>query len=177
MSEKQIQGYFAFDDSDLIANKSGRLSPKQNKKLTSNDQFAQRVILGFFLVCCFFVLFFGYKAFSDMTSIPAWIGLILAMFFASIFSRGLFTKVDYSVQKTEGEVQFIKVEKKTGSVSDPAYKRQTVSSYEMHVGGESFSNANPALIEYMQGDVYAIYYAKGTRQILSVEKSASRSSN
>jgi hypothetical protein len=39
----------------------------------------------------------------------------------------------------------------------------------MHLGTESFSNANPALIEYMQGDVYAVYYAKDTKQILSVE--------
>lgn len=169
MSEKQIQGYFAFDDSDLIANKSGRLSPKQNKKLTSNDQFAQRVILGFFLVCLIFTFYFGYKALSDTTSIPSWIGLILAMFFGSIFSRGLFTKVDYSVQKAEGEVQFVKVEKLSGSISDPAYKRNKVKSYEMHLGTESFSNANPALIEYMQGDVYAVYYAKDTKQILSVE--------
>ena len=169
MSENQLKGYFAFDDSDLTANKSGRLSPKQQKKLTANDQFANRVILGFFLVCLAFTLFFAYKAFSDMTSIPSWIGLVLSMFFGSIFSRGLFTKVDYSVQKAQGEVQFVKVEKLSGSVTDPAYKRKKVESYEMHVGGESFSNANPALIPYMQGKVFAVYYAKDTKQILSVE--------
>jgi hypothetical protein len=169
MSENQLKGYFAFDDSDLIANKAGRLSPKQTKKLTANDQFANRVILGLFLVCLIFTLYFGYKAFSDMTSIPSWVGLILAMFFGSIFSRGLFTKVDYSLQKAEGEVQFVKVEKLSGSVTDPAYKRKKVESYEMHVGGEAFSNANPALVGYMQGDVYAVYYTKTTRQILSVE--------
>jgi hypothetical protein len=169
MSENQIMGYFAFDDSDLIANRAGRLSPKQEKKIIANDQFANRVILGFFLVCLAFTLFFAYKVFSDSASIPSWVGLILAMFFGSLFSRGLLTKIDYSVQKAEGEVQFVKVEKLSGSVSDPAYKRQKVSSYEMHVGGESFSNANPALIEIMQGDDYAIYYAKDTKQILSVE--------
>lgn len=169
MSEKQIQGYFAFDDSDLIANKAGKLSAKQNKKLTSNDQFANRLILGFFLVCLIFVFYFGYRAFSDMTRIGSWIGLVLAMFFGSIFSRGLFSKVDYSVQRAEGEVQFVKVEKLSGSVTDPAYKRKKVESYEMHIGGETFNNANPALIEYMQGDTYAVYYAKDTKQILSVE--------
>ncbi|MBL8089206.1 MAG: hypothetical protein JNJ43_02685 [Anaerolineales bacterium] len=169
MSENQIKGYFAFDDSDLIANRAGRLSPKQEKKIISNDQFANRVILGFFLVCLAFTLFFAYKVFSDSTSIPSWVGLILAMFFGSLFSRGLFTKVDYSVQKVEGEVQFVKVEKLSGSATDPMHKRQKVSSYEMHIGGESFSNANPALIEIMQGDVYAVYYTKTTRQILSVE--------
>lgn len=170
MSEKQLQGYFAFDDSDLIANKFGRLSPKQQKKLTSNDQFAQRFILGLTLVCIALALFFIYKVFVDSTSVGSWIGAVLAMFFTTLFGRGLFTKVDYSVQKAEGEVQFVKVEKLSGSVSDPSYKRQTVSSYEMHVGGESFSNTNPALIEIMEGDVYAVYYTKTTRQILSVER-------
>lgn len=169
MSEKQIQGYFAFDDSDLIANKAGRLSTKQTKKLTSNDQFAQRFILGLTLVCIALALFFIYKAFMDVSSIGSWIGAVLAMFFTTLFGRGLLTKVDYSVQKAEGEVQFIKVEKLSGSVSDPAYKRNKVSSYEMHIGGETFNNVNLALIEYMQGDVYAVYYAKDTRQILSVE--------
>lgn len=169
MSEKQLQGYFAFDDSDLIANKFGRLSPKQQKKLTSNDQFAQRFILGLTLVCIALALFFMYRVFVDSTSIGSWIGAVLAMFFTTLFGRGLFNKVDYSVQKAEGEVQFVKVEKLSGSASDPSYKRQTVSSYEMHVGGESFSNANPALIELMQGDIYAVYYPKDTKQILSVE--------
>jgi len=169
MSEKQLQGYFAFDDSDLIANKFGRLSPKQQKKLTSNDQFAQRFILGLTLVCIALALFFIYKVVVDSTSVGSWIGAVLAMFFTTLFGRGLFTKVDYSVQKVEGEVQFVKVEKLSGSASDPSYKRQTVSSYEMHVGGESFSNANPALIEIMQGDVYSVYYTKTTKQILSVE--------
>lgn len=169
MSEKQIQGYFAFDDSDLKANQLGRLSTKQNKKITSNNQFAQRFILGLTLVCITLALFFIYKAFMNVSSIGSWIGAVLAMFFTTLFGRGLFTKVDYSPQKAEGEVQFIKVEKLSGSPADPAYKRKKVESYEMHVGGEIFNNANPALVEYMQGDVYAVYYAKDTKQILSVE--------
>lgn len=169
MSEKQIQGYLAFDDADLIANKAGRLSTKQQKKLTANDQFAQRLLLGFVLVCGASALFFGYKLLTDVSSPSAWVWTIISAFFTAFFSRGLFNKVDYSVQKTQGEVQFVKVEKLSGSASDPTYKRNKVSNYEMHIGGEAFSNANPALIEIMQGDEYAVYYAKDTKQILSVE--------
>jgi hypothetical protein len=169
MSENQLKGYFAFDDSDLIANKAGELSPKQNKKLISNDDFAQRIILGFFVVCLIFIAFFAYRIFVNPASIGSWIGLVLAMFFGSLFGKGLYIKVDYSVQKVQGEAQFVKIEKLSGSVTDPAYKRKKLESYEMHVGGESFSNANPALIETMQGDVYAVYYTKDTKKILSVE--------
>lgn len=169
MSENQIKAYFAFDDSDLIANKLGRLSPKQQKKITGNDQFANRLLLGFVIVCCALALFFLYRAITDMSRIGSWIGVVLAGYFASFFARGLFNKIDYSVQTAQGTVEFVKVEKRGGSVSDPLYKRPIVSSYEMHVGGETFSNANPALIEIMQGNEYAIYYAKDTKQILSVE--------
>jgi len=83
--------------------------------------------------------------------------------------RGVRTKVDNSVQKAQGEVTFVKVEKQTGSATAPSSQRMTVSSYEMRVDSEAFGNANPALIEYMQGDVYAVYFTKATRQILSVE--------
>jgi len=40
----------------------------------------------------------------------------------------------------------------------------------MHVGGETFRNVNPALIEYMQGCEFVVYYTKTTKQILSVEE-------
>ena len=66
-------------------------------------------------------------------------------------------------------VNFVKVEHKTGSVTDSEIDRTTVHSYEMHVGSVAFSNANPALIELMQGDVYAVYYTSSTHQILSAE--------
>src|SRR5690606_25139672 len=126
-------------------------------------------ILGLTLFCIALALLFIYKVIVDSSSVGSWIGAVLAMFFTTLFGRGLFTKIAYSVEKVEGEVQFVKVEKKTGSIGDQSYKRKTVSSYEMHVGGESFSNANPTLIDMMQGDIYAIYYVKGTKQILSVE--------
>jgi len=66
-------------------------------------------------------------------------------------------------------VSFVKVGRKTGSITDAEVDRTTVHSYEMRVGGVQFDNANPALIEYMQGDIYAVYYTNSTRQILSVE--------
>ena len=66
-------------------------------------------------------------------------------------------------------VNFVKVESKTGSVTDLQINRRTVYSYEMRVGGVAFSNANPALIERMQGDIYAVYYTSSTRQILSAQ--------
>lgn len=169
MSENQLKGYFSFDDTDLIANKAGKLSPKQNKKLTANDEFTQRLLTGFVLVCSTSAFFFMYRAFVNPTSAGAWVGAGIAAFFATFFARGLFNKIDYSVQRVQGEVQFVKVEKLSGSPADPIHKRKKEISYAMQVGSESFSNANPALTEYMQGNIYAVYYTKDTRKILSVE--------
>jgi len=64
----------------------------------------------------------------------------------------------YSPEKAEGVVKFVKVESKTGSVTDFESDRTPIHSYEMYVGGDKFDNANPALIEYMEGDIYAVYY-------------------
>ncbi|MBL8100897.1 MAG: hypothetical protein JNM02_00050 [Anaerolineales bacterium] len=169
MNENQLKGYFAFDDSDLNANRNGRLSEKQVKRFKEVDQFAHRFVLGLFLVFLAVTLFLGYRAISEMTSIGLWVGTVIMLLVTGWAFRGVRTDVDNSVEKTEGEVQFVKVEKQTGSATDPSSSRTTVSSYEMRVGGVAFGNANPALIDIMQGEVYSVYYTKTTRQILSVE--------
>jgi len=169
MSKEQIKGYFAFDDSDLISNRLGKLSEKQSKKIKEVDQFADRFVLGLFLVFLTVTLVLGYRAVVEKTNLGLWVPTVVMALITSWALRGVRTKVDSSVMKAEGVVEFVKVERQTGSATDPSYKRNTVSSYEMRVGGDAFPNANPALIEYMQGDVYAVYYTKATRQILSVE--------
>ena len=168
-NENQLKGYFAFTDSDLSANRNGKLSEKQIKRIVEVDQFANRFVLGLFIVFLVGTLFLGYRVISEMTNIALWIWTFVLLVVTAWAFRGVRTKVDNSVEKTEGEVQFVKVEKQTGSATDPSSKRTMVSSYEMRVGGVAFGNANPALIDIMQGDVYAVYYTRTTRQILSVE--------
>jgi len=166
---EQIKGYFAFDESDLMANKLGKLSEKQSKRIKDVDQFADRFVLWLFLVFLAVTLFLGYRAIVEKTSVGLWVATGILLLITLWVMRGVFTKVDSTIVMAEGTVEFVKVVSQTGSMTDPSYKRSNVSSYEMRVGGDAFSNANPALIEYMQGDVYAVYYTKATRQILSVE--------
>ncbi len=169
MKEDQIKGYFAFTDNDLTANRMGKLSDKQNKKLKENDDFAQKFVLGMFLIFLLTGLFIGYRAVTQMNNIGLWVWTVVLLLISGWFFRGVRTTVDNTVLKTQGIVEFVKVEKKTGSPTDPSSSRMTVSSYEMHVAGDVFGNANPALIEHMQGDEYIIYFTKATKQILSVE--------
>ncbi|MCC7117817.1 MAG: hypothetical protein IT310_04770 [Anaerolineales bacterium] len=172
MSEEQLKGYFSFSEADLQENRNGKLSVKQIKKIKANDDFAQKFVIGLCVVFLGLGLLFAYLAVSQNNSVALWVWAGLFWLGAGWALRGTRTQVDSSVQKTEGEVQFVKVEKQTGTSATSTINRQTVSSYEMRVGGETFVNVNPALIEHMQGSAYTVYFTKATRQILSVELSA-----
>lgn len=169
MSESQIQGYFSFSNADLEANRQGKLSEKQTKQISANDDFAQKFVLGLFAVLLLIAILFAYLAYAKNNNIALWIWAVIFLLGAGWALRGARTNVDRTVQKAEGEVQFVKVEKQTGASVTPSVSRQTVASYEMRVGGETFANANPALIDQMQGAVCIVYFTKATKQILSVE--------
>ena len=169
MKQDQLKGYFAFDEGDLFANRSGKFSEKQNKKRKSVDQFADRFVLWSFLVFLAIGLVLGFFAVRAMTNVFLWVWMVIVLLIAAFLFRGVITKVDDSIQKASGTVEFVRVEKLSGMPTDPMAKRRMETFYEMHVGSETFRNVNPALIEHMQGDNFTVYFTKTTRQILSVE--------
>jgi hypothetical protein len=95
--------------------------------------------------------------------------MVVLLLLAAWLFRALRTWVDDDVQKVQGKVNFEKV--RIGA--DPeatSSDRKSGLGYRMQVGTEVFNNIDPALMEYMDGDTYALYYTKTTRYILSVEK-------
>ena len=170
MDDDRLKSYFAFDESDLLANRNGLLSEKQSRRIKAADRFADRFIEGLLLIFLAGGVFMGILAFSRPNNIGLWIGMGVLFLLALWAFRGARAEVDDTVQKVQGEVSFVKAEKQSGSVTDAPSKRMKVASYEMCVGSEAFPNVNPALIEYMQGGTYAVYFTKATRQILSVEQ-------
>lgn len=170
MKDDQIKAYFAFDDADLLANRNGQLSEKQSKRVREADRFAERFIFILFFVFLISGIFLAVLAIYTRNNIGLWIGMVILLLLAAWSFRGIHTEVDDPVQKVQGEVNFVKVENKT--MTEPAAQRMTVSRYEMCVGPQVFGNVNPALIEYMQGEKYIVYFTKTTRQILSVEQIA-----
>ena len=168
-AEEIIRGYFGFDEADVFANRNGKFSTKQKKKLREVDQWTNRFIL---ILAIMVLLGAIWSILATVKSGDSWSDWILPVILLAITGwlfSGMRKKVDDIVEKTEGVVNFVKVESRTGSVTDLEIDRITVHSYEMRVGGVHFSNANPALIEHMQGDVYAVYYTNSTQQILSLE--------
>lgn len=169
MKDDQIKAYFGFEENDLIANRNGELSEKQRKRIKDADRFAERFIQLLFILFLAGGIFLGILAFFTEKNIGLWIGMVILFLLAGWAFRGAHTEVDDAVQKVEGQIDIVKIGNMTGSVNTASPQPMNVSGYEMRVGGEVFDNANPALIEYMQGDTYLVYFTKTTRQILSVE--------
>jgi hypothetical protein len=166
---EQIRGYFSFDDADVFANRKGQFSKKQKKKLGEVDQWTNRFLLILTLLILLGAIWSILTALRSGDSWSDWILPVILLAISGWLFSGTRNKVDDKVERTEGVVNFVKVESKTGSITDAEIDRTTVHSYEMRVGGVHFDNANPALIEYMQGDMYTVYYTNSTKQILSVE--------
>jgi hypothetical protein len=170
MSEEQLKGYFAFDDRDLLANQSGKLSEKQTSRRKNVDQFADRFVLITFLIFLVIGLLLAYFAVRAVDNDFLWVWTVVLLVIAAWLFRGVIHKVDDSLQKVQGKAEFVRVEKMSGMPTDSMADRRLENFYEMHVGLETFRNVNPALIEYMQGQEFAVYFTKTTKQILSVEE-------
>ena len=170
MKSDQLKGYFAFDEKDLLSNRNLKLSERQARKRKDVDQFAERFVLGAFLFFLLLTLIFGFFAIRSISNIALWIWTVISLLFTLWTLRGVLTNVDDSVQKAQGKTEFVKIEKLSGSPTDSMSERRLESFYEMYVGGETFRNVNPALIDYMQGCEFIVYYTKTTKQILSVEE-------
>jgi len=164
-----IKGYFAFEENDLLANRDGKLSETQSKRISEADQFADRFIRGLFFICLIGGIFLGILAIYMRNNLWLWIGTVSLLLISVWLFRGIRTEVDDTVQRVQGEVNFVKAGKKTDSADDSSSGRRKASGYEMRVESEVFANMNPALVEYMQGKTYTVYFTKTTRQILSVE--------
>jgi hypothetical protein len=115
-------------------------------------------------------LVLGFFAVRAMTNIFSWVWTVVVILIAAFLFRGVLTRVNDSVQKAVSNVEFVKIEKLSGSSTDSMSNQNTESFYEMHVGLETFRTVNRALIEYMEGCRFVVYFTKTTKQILSVEE-------
>lgn len=185
MSDIALRKFFGFDESDLTSNRHGRLSKKQEQTIRSAESGANRVFV--FAGVVFISLAFGstfgilkaardagvtFTSVSDL--IGPLIGLALIWGLLGFLAIGSFqlakSKLDSSVQKVEGEVHFVKVEKQVANSAPNAQKYRTVQQYELRVDRIAFHDVNEELLNIISdGDTYAFYYTKDTKKILSCE--------
>lgn len=180
MSEIELRNFFNFGEADLYANRAGRLTKGQETRLLEIEQGASQIFrwVGIFLllIAIFASLFLLNEArkvnWADLIGLtPA---LCIIWLICGGFAYGSFklagSKNDNSVQKAEGKVNFVKVEKQvsTGSSSGPRYR--TVQQYELRVDKIAFEDVREELLNLIdEGDIYAFYYTKDSKEILSCE--------
>ena len=180
MDNQKLKEHFHFDDSDLLSNRNGQFSAKQNDRLFGrhNSAVRQKHIASAILIplSIFMLVWMVYLIYKDVVSangsdigaiIP--LGLFGGLFLlaGSYIFRISFIGPTYLLKKTEGPINIVK--------QSQLVNNRTSTRYELHVAGEIFNlHLDSTLSDIMmQGDSYAIYYSQGKenqlREILSVE--------
>ena len=180
MSDLELQTLLEFDEEDLIANRKCRLSVRQQEQFNKSERLRTRLFIGAGIVLIFITIGNAYAVISsppqnDITGIP--IGLGIPALFLGFLAWSAFkiaaNKVDYSVQQVRGRVNFVKMEKvfsekrPNGSIF-----YRTLEIYKLHVGKINFEISQKIMDVMEAGDLYAIYYTKDTKDILSAERIA-----
>jgi hypothetical protein len=188
-----------FDDADLGSNRLGQLTHKQKVLLTEKAKSHKgfNTIIGVIIAVIFggalltglgapiLATVGGSLLESGEVTTEALIALIpiicMALFFLVVFGGILIVvlrvvferankKVDTTVRRAEGIVNFVWVEKQERNTSSTGSYYKTVRVLEMRLGGETF-NVNhelPSVIN--QGEEWIFYYTSHPFKFLSAEK-------
>lgn len=180
MSEQELRKFFKFTDTDLTANRAKRLTKEQEARFLEAErganQFFRWLGMGLLLLATGITLFLLNEArkinWEDLAGMtPA---LCFVWFICGLFAFGSFkisaSKNDNSVQTVEGKVNFVKVEKQVTNASSSGPRHRTVQQYELRVGSVAFEDVSEELLNLIEeGDIYAFYYTKDTKEFLSCE--------
>lgn len=174
-ANQKLQEYFKFTQSDLQANRQGRVTENQQAHVKGRVQrFNSRIFI--FVAVLLMIsagVFFAVRLASGSgnseggfpTSFlfgPAITIIILIVFVATRTNR----KNDFSLKKAEGTVNFVWVERRVANQDNTGYK--TEKSLEMRVDGVSFNVSKNLMDIINQGDNVRIYYTGGG-EIVSAE--------
>jgi hypothetical protein len=170
MIDKELQKYFSFDEADLFANRSGALTSKQRERLEGDAQFAKTLFLVIGIVIFSVgilpsIIMFFTKASTHFLIFWSSLWIPICSFFGIVVIRiGGKNKTDFALKSVEGKINIVKEDNYN-------YTTKTATTdYELHIGGVTFDVESDLSDIMMQGDTYAIYYLKGTKEIMSAEK-------
>ena len=172
--ELKLQEYFNFTQSDLQANLQGRVTENQQAHVKGKVQrFNSRILV---VLAIMFVIGFGVNfavrmasASSDFSgSIPtAALGPVITIVVLILFMVFRTNKKkDFSLQKAEGMVNFVRVERRIANQDNTGYK--TEKSLQMKVGSASFNVSENLVGIINQGENVRFYYTGGG-EIVSAE--------
>lgn len=166
--ESKLQNYFNFTLGDLRENQQGRITENQRAHVKGNVQrFNSRILVFLVIVLMisvgiFFVVRMVSSSAGSSSDLPvsAFLGpgitvIVLIVFMASRTNK----KNDFSLQKAEGKVNFVWVERQVMNQDRTGYK--TEQSLQMRVDGASFNVSENLMDIINQGDNCRFYYTGG----------------
>jgi hypothetical protein len=189
MDDQALRDYFKFDQANLDANHSGKLSEKQLKKLIDENKTSKRLRLGFGIVSGLFLLALVssfpnflipmgislWKAGDMRGTIGAWLGaLFWVLCWGGIGIFKIFPLIFYGF-KDRNKITLKSVSgpvKLAGGGWTNSHGAVSIDHY-LHIRKEKFL-VDDELDRYMkQENTYAVYFVEGkngsNQQILSVE--------
>lgn len=188
MSDIELQKLFDFDQGDLVANRACMLSPRQAKRIKDAKLLVNGIFVGTGIVLilgavgnAYSVISsamkqgFSFSAASQNDVIGMVTGIGIPGLLLGFFARGSFkigaNKLDNSVRQVRGKVNFVKVEKLFSEKRpNGSMLYRTIEEYELRVGRVNFENVNQEITNIIEaGDIYAFYYTKDSKDILSAE--------
>ena len=196
---EKVMEVLGFDDADLGANRLNQLTQKQKnllaEKAKSHKSF--NTIIGVIIAVVFggalltglgapiLAAVGGSLLESGKVTTETLIALIpiicAGLFFLVIFGVVLIVvlrvvferanrKVDTTVRRVEGTVNFIWVERRERNTSKTGPTYKTVRVLEMRIGGETFNVNNELPNVINQGEEWVFYYANHPFKFLSAER-------
>lgn len=171
MSDQQLMKFFDFDESELHANRSGRLSERQKMRLAKAEKSQKgcAVTGGIFLfvialvgvaVAVIFIPTLINEDRGAAIAVGAAFGCIWPLVwggFGFASASRAFAKMEVKVKKAEGPINIVKAVRDEYNSSTKTHSEYSI--YELHVGKRVFE-VEPEIADIMmQADVYAVYYA------------------
>ena len=171
MSTPDLMQILGFTEADLYANRNGRFSEEQRKRLVKEEGGAGGSALGMGIFMTIIALLgpaiaVGVGVANGRENLAMTIGFALGFgclwplmygFVAYIFLSRLSVKMEPRVGKVEGPVNIVKVIRKNYNSDSNSYTEFSV--YELCVGGRIFEVQAGLPNSMMQGDVYVVYFA------------------
>ncbi len=196
---ESLEQVLNFDEADLASNRLNQLTQKQKNELAEKAKSHKsfNTIIGVIITVVFggalltgigapiLATVGGSLLESGEVTTEALIALIpiicMAVFFLVIFGGVLLVvlkfvfdrankKVDTTVRRVEGIVNFIWVERRERNTSKTGPTYKTVRVLEMRIGGETFNVNNELPNVINQGEEWIFYYTNHPFKFLSAEK-------
>ncbi len=177
MSDPELETRFDFNESDLHANRNGRLSQRQANRILTDAKKARPGTIGcgvgLLLIASIFPIAFAPIMWETRTQIIGLLGigcgvLVWVVVWGGIglgMIRGAFTPPSLELAGVSGPVNLAGVERRTSGDNPTTY-----TAYELRVEDQSFDVDAELGNQIMQGDPYGIYFIKGTDKIMSLER-------